>query len=223
MRKPQMNKFENLTEINHPICFDNLAILRDKKTKPEQFRVALKRISYFLIYEACKDLPLEDTLIETPLEKTSIKHTDKKLKLIAVPILRAGLGFADTIAELLPEISIQHIGMYRDEKTLKPVWYYDKTPVEYKNPEKLRIFILDPMLATGNSSLEAIKLFANKKVPPENIKLITLLAAPEGVKKLNHAFNEVKIYTACVDERLNEKGYILPGLGDAGDRMFNTL
>ena len=213
----------NLFEIKHPLCLENLAILRDKKTKPEQFRTSLKRIAYFLIYEACKNLPLEDILIETPIAKTSVKRPDKKIKLIAAPILRAGLGFSDVIAELLPEISIQHIGMYRDEKTLKPVWYYDKTPVEYKNPEKLRIFILDPMLATGNSSLEAIKLFANKKIPPENITLITLLSAPEGIKKIQHAFQDVKIYTACVDEKLNDKGYIIPGLGDAGDRIFNTL
>ena len=213
----------NLYEIKHPLCLENLAILRDKKTKSEQFRTSLKRIAYFLIYEACKNLPLEDILIETPISKTSVKRPDKKIKLIAAPILRAGLGFSDVIAELLPEISIQHIGMYRDEKTLKPVWYYDKTPVEYKNPEKLRIFILDPMLATGNSSLEAIKLFANKKIPPENITLITLLSAPEGIKKIQHAFHDVKIYTACVDEKLNDKGYIIPGLGDAGDRIFNTL
>ena len=212
----------NLYEINHPLCRENLAILRDKKTKPEQFRNALRRVGYFLIYEACRDLNIEDVTVETPLVKTSLKKIDKKVKLIAAPILRAGLGFSDVIAELLPEISIQHIGMYRDEKTLKPVWYYDKTPIEYSNPEKLRIFILDPMLATGNSSLEAIKLFANKKIPPENITLITLLCAPEGVKKVQHAFFDVKIFTACVDEKLNDKGYILPGLGDAGDRIFNT-
>lgn len=213
----------NLYEIKHPLCLDNLAVLRDKKTKSEQFRAALKRIAYFLIYESCKDLPLEEIIIETPLTKTEIKRSNRKIKLIAAPILRAGLVFSDVIAELLPEISIQHIGMYRDEKTLKPVWYYDKTPVEYNNPEKLRIFILDPMLATGNSSLEAIKLFANKKIPPENIKIIALLSAPEGIKKVQHAFCDVKIYTACVDEKLNEKGYIIPGLGDAGDRIFNTL
>ena len=213
----------NLFEIKHPLCLENLAILRDKKTKPEQFRAALKRIAYFLIYEACKDLPLEDILIETPLVKAKVKRPDKKIKLIAAPILRAGLGFSAVIAELLPEISIQHIGMYRDEKTLKPRWYYDKTPVEYKTPEELRIFILDPMLATGNSALEAIKLFANKKVPPENITLITLLSAPEGIKNIHQTFADVKIYTARVDEKLNEKGYILPGLGDAGDRIFNTL
>ncbi len=218
-----MNKFENLVELKHPICLENLAILRDKKTKAEHFRNALKKIAYFLIYEASKDLPLENITVETPLMKTSVKRPDRKIKLIAVPILRAGLGFSEVISELLPEISIQHIGMYRDEKTLKPVWYYDKTPIEYKHPEKLRIFILDPMLATGNSSLEAIKLFANKHIPPENITLITLLSSPEGIKKINHAFGDVKIYTACVDEKLNEKGYILPGLGDAGDRIFNTL
>ena len=213
----------NLYEIKNPLCLENLAILRDKKTKPEQFRTALKRMAYFLIYEACKDLSLEDTLIETPLVKTSVKRLDRKIKLIAAPILRAGLSFSDVIAEILPEISIQHIGMYRNEKTLKPVWYYDKTSVEYSTPDRLRIFILDPMLATGNSSLEAIKLFANKKIPPENIKLITLLSSPEGIKKLQHAYQDVKIYTTCVDEKLNEKGYIIPGLGDAGDRIFNTL
>lgn len=213
----------NLNEIKHPICMENLAILRDKKTKPEHFRAALRKIAYFLIYEASRDLKTEDFLVETPLVKTSVKRPDRKIKLIAAPILRAGLGFSDVIAELLPDISIQHIGMYRDEKTLKPIWYYDKTPVEYKNPDKLRIFILDPMLATGNSSLEAIKLFANKKVPPQNITLITLLCAPEGIKKVQQSFNDVKIYTAAVDEKLNEKGYIIPGLGDAGDRIFNTL
>ena len=213
----------SLTVVNHPLCLENLAILRDKKTKPEQFRTALKRIAYFLIYEACKNLQLEDTIVETPFTKTCIKRVDKKVKLIAAPILRAGLAFSGVISELIPEISIQHIGMYRDEKTLKPVWYYDKTPVEYANPEKLKIFILDPILATGNSSLETIKLFANKKIPPQNITLITLLAANEGIKKIQHAFYDVKIFTAGVDEKLNEKGYIIPGLGDAGDRIFNTL
>jgi len=213
----------NIHVINHPLVQEYLAILRDKTTKPLNFRYALKIIGYFLIYEASKNLPLEDTMIETPIKKTSVKIPNKKIKLIAAPILRAGLAFSDVIAEVIPEISIQHIGMYRDEKTLKPIWYFDKTPVEYDNPDKLRIFILDPMLATGNTALEAIKLFANKKVPIENITLINLISAPEGVQKIQHAFQDVNIYTASLDEKLNDVGYIVPGLGDAGDRIFNTL
>lgn len=213
----------NLFVVDHPLCQEYLAVLRDKKTKPDMFRNMLKKIGYFLIYEACRDLKTEGITIETPITKTTVQVPDKKIKLIAAPILRAGLAFSDVISELIPNISIQHIGMYRNEKTLKPVWYYDKTPVEYTNPKKHRIFILDPMLATGNSSMEAIKLFTFKNIPQENISLITLISSPEGIKRLQETFPNVKIYTASIDEKLNEKGYIVPGLGDAGDRIYNTL
>ena len=210
---------KNIYELKHPLITHKLAILRDKQTGTKEFRELIEEISMFLCFEAMSDAKLDDVVIETPIERfeTSILNEDKYA---FVPILRAGMGMLDGVIKVVPNAKIGHVGMYRDEKTFKPINYFFKVP---KDIDKREVIILDPMLATGNSSLEAIKLFANKKVPPENITLITLLCAPEGIKKVHHAFSDVRIFTACIDEKLNEKGYILPGLGDAGDRIFNTL
>lgn len=211
------------TVCSHPLCKHTLATIRDKNTSSEVFRNAVKRLTYLLVYAATSDLELEDITVQTPICecKTEILRRDKKI--IIAPILRAGLIFSDVTSKILPNAEVRHIGMYRDETTLKPVWYYDKTPIEFDEPENTLIFLLDPMLATGNSALDAIKLFVNKKVPVENIRFISLLAAPEGLANIRKYFPTIKITTAHIDEKLNENGYIVPGLGDAGDRIFNTL
>ena len=144
------------------------------------------------------------------------------INIIISPILRAGLIFTDEAIDILPQACIRHIGMYRDEETLKPVWYYNKVPMIAKDPEKFYIYITDPMLATGNSLLEAINLYARKGIPIDQIKVICIIAAPNGIAKIQEAYPEIEIITAALDRELNEKGYILPGMGDAGDRIFNT-
>ena len=174
-----------------------------------------------LAYEATRDLPTYEMEIETPIGKTTGKFiSDQKVGII--PILRAGLGMVDGFLSVLPTARVGHIGMYRDEKTLKPVWYYNKVPMEAPNPEKFYIYITDPMLATGNSLIEAIKLYADKGIPIKNIKVICIIAAPEGIENIQKHYPDIEIITAAVDERLNDKGYIVPGMGDAGDRIFNT-
>ena len=167
-------------------------------------------------------VPLVEKEIETPIKTTTFKTIKEDINIIISPILRAGLIFTDEAIDILPQACIRHIGMYRDEKTLKPVWYYNKVPMEAPNPENFYIYITDPMLATGNSLLEAIRLYADKKIPMSNIKCICIMAAPEGIENIQREFPEVEIITAAVDEGINEKGYIVPGMGDAGDRIFNT-
>ena len=148
---------------------------------------------------------------------------DNDVKIIFAPILRAGLALSDVASEIIPQASVQHVGMYRDEITLKPVWYYDKTPVEYSNPQNKRVFILDPMLATGNSAIAAVSLFLKRGIALENLTFVSIVSAPEGLMALTSEFPELRIVTATIDEGLNARGYILPGLGDAGDRLFNTF
>lgn len=174
------------------------------------------------MYEAAKSLPLVEKDVTTPLTTFKAKTIDPDINLIISPILRAGLIFTDEAIDILPQACIRHIGMYRDEKTLKPIWYYNKVPMEAPNPEKFYVFITDPMLATGNSLLEAIKLYADKGIPIENIKCICIIAAPEGLENIHKHYPDIEIITAAVDEKLNDKGYIVPGMGDAGDRIFNT-
>ncbi len=214
---------DNYTTVcSHPLCLHNLTVIRDKNTTAEVFRSAIKRLTYLLFYTATADLQVEDTKTQTPLCECTTQILKKETKIIIAPILRAGLIFSDIASEIIPNASIRHIGMYRDEKTLKPVWYYDKTPIEFQNPENTMIFLLDPMLATGNSAIDAIRLFVNKKIPVENIRFISLISAPEGLENIRKYFPTLKIVTAHIDETLSAKGYILPGLGDAGDRIFNT-
>ena len=218
-----MNECKNLFVINHPLCCHNLSIIRNKETSAEVFRNAIRRITYLLFYKATEDLELESIKVQTPLEVCDTKTLKSDKEVIIAPILRAGLIFSDIANEIMPFATVRHIGMYRDEDTLTPVWYYNKIPVEFDNPENKIILILDPMLATGNSAIDAIKLFANKKVPQKNIRFVSLISAPEGLEKVQKLYPEVKIITASIDRGLNNNGYILPGLGDAGDRIFNTV
>ncbi len=213
---------KNVRIIENPVIFINLCRMRDKNTDSQGVRIATRKITRVLLYEAAKNLPLVEKEIETPVVKTKVKTVEEDINIIISPILRAGLIFTDEAIDILPQACIRHIGMYRDEKTLKPVWYYNKVPMEAPNPEKFYIYITDPMLATGNSLLEAIKLYADKNIPMENIKVICIMAAPEGIKNIHAKYPNVEIITATVDEGINEKGYIIPGMGDAGDRIFNT-
>lgn len=208
--------------IENPVILQNLCTMRDKNTDCQGVRIATRKITRVLLYEAAKNLPLVEKEIDTPIVKTTVKTIEDDINIIISPILRAGLIFTDEAIDILPQACIRHIGMYRDEKTLKPVWYYNKVPMEAPNPEKFYIYITDPMLATGNSLIEAIRLYADKKIPISHIKCICIMAAPEGIENIQKVFPEVEIITAAVDEGINEKGYIIPGMGDAGDRIFNT-
>lgn len=214
---------DNILVCNFPLVEHNLSVIRNKDTNAEIFRNASKRLAYLLMYTAYANLPMEEVEIETPICKTKNRIIDRKADIIIAPILRAGLAFADVAAEILPSATIRHIGMYRDEKTLKPVWYYNKTPIELQNPENTYVYVLDPMLATGNSSLETINLFLKKGMKEENLTFVNLIAAPQGIETIRKHFKKIRIVTACIDEGLNGKGYIVPGLGDAGDRLFNTF
>ncbi len=214
---------KNIVILNHPIISQNLSIIRNKDTDCERFKNALKRITYSLIYEATKDLPMMKKEIETPLETTVCDVFDEEAQLIIAPILRAGMIFCEVAQELLPFANVHHIGMYRDEETLEPVWYYDKRKAIKENKQKVKVIILDPMLATGNSAIDSIKNFISKGVLEENIVFMSLISSPEGINKVNTKFPKVKIVTSALDRALNSKGYILPGLGDAGDRIYNTI
>ena len=201
---------------NHPLVQHKLGIMRQKETSTQDFRRLLKEIALLMGYEATKDLPLENYEIETPICKTTAQRIADK-KMTVVPILRAGLGLVDGIMELIPGAKVGHIGLYRDEKTHKPVPYYCKLP---KDVDQRFVLVTDPMLATGGSACDAITLL--KEHGCKHIRLMCLVAAPEGVKKVQETHPDVKIYTAALDQCLNENAYIVPGLGDAGDRIFGT-
>lgn len=201
--------------IKHPLVQHKLTLMRKKETSSNDFRRLLREITMLMGYEITRDLPLEDIPIETPMEKATGKRLSGK-KLGIVPVLRAGFGMVDGLLELIPSARVGVIGLYRDPKTLKPVEYYCKLP----DVTDRHFVIVDPMLATGGSSSAAITLLKEHGV--KNIKLMCLVAAPEGVKKVNQDHSDVPIFTAGLDDRLNEHGYILPGLGDAGDRIFGT-
>ena len=203
--------------IDHPLITHKLSIMRNRKTGSKDFRELLDEIAMLMGYEITRDLPLEDIKIETPLVPMVAKTVSGK-KLAIVPILRAGLGMVDGLLRLVPVAKVGHIGMYRDETTHEPVEYYCKMPPDIA--ERL-VIVVDPMLATGGSAADAITLLKNK-YGCRNIRLMNLVAAPEGVKKVQDEHPDVDIYVASLDERLNENAYILPGLGDAGDRIFGT-
>lgn len=213
--KVELNE-NTLTVLDHPLIEHKLSILRDKNTGTKEFRELVGEIGMFVCYEAMKDAKLEDTEIETPLKKIKTKKLNED-KYAFLPILRAGTGMLDGLIKVIPNAKIGHIGMYRNEETLKPVRYFYKVPKDIKNRE---VLVLDPMLATGGSGCDAIEQL--KKEGVKNIKFLCLIAAPEGVAKMQKEHPDVKIYTAALDEKLNEKGYIVPGLGDAGDRIFGT-
>ncbi len=203
--------------IDHPLITHKLSIMRNKKTGSKDFRELLDEIAMLMGYEITRDLPLEDIRIETPLVPMVAKTVSGK-KLAIVPILRAGLGMVDGLLRLVPVAKVGHIGMYRDEETHEPVEYYCKMPADIA--DRL-VIVVDPMLATGGSAADAITLLKNK-YGCRNIRLMNLVAAPEGVQKVQDEHPDVDIYVAALDERLNENAYILPGLGDAGDRIFGT-
>ena len=203
--------------VDHPLITHKLSIMRNKKTGSKDFRELLNEIAMLMGYEITRDLPLEDVIIETPVTKTKAAMVSGK-KLAIVPILRAGIGMVDGILSLVPVAKVGHIGLYRDPQTHKPVEYYCKLPVDIQD----RIVILvDPMLATGGSASDALTLLKNRGC--KNIKFLCLVAAPEGVKKVQDDHPDVDIFTAALDECLNDHDYIVPGLGDAGDRIFGTL
>ena len=212
----------NVTVCNHPLVKHNLSIIRDKNTPNELFRSAMSRIGWFVVQEATADLPLAKTIVETPLCKTETNVLAPDVPVIIEPILRAGLVLGEIALDLIPSASVYHIGLYRDEETLRPVTYYNKLPssIDYS---VARIFVLDPMLATGGSAIAAIDIIKKLGTKAENIRFACTISAPEGIEALSKAHPGVKIYTAAVDERLNDKAYIVPGLGDAGDRSFGTV
>ena len=205
-----------VTITNHPLIQHKLSILRNKETGSNEFRHLVSEIAMLLCYEATRDLELEEIEIETPITNAKVRALAGK-KMAFVPILRAGLGMVDGMLQLIPSARVGHIGLYRDPETLKPVEYYCKLPSDIEERE---VVVLDPMLATGGSAIDAISLI--KARGPKSIKFIGIIAAPEGLKALQEAHPDVEIFCAALDEKLNEHCYIVPGLGDAGDRIFGT-
>ena len=207
---------EKVHILDHPLLQHKVSILRDENTGVKEFREVVSEIASLMCYEATRDLPLEDVEIKTPVAVAKVKSLAGK-KLAIVPVLRAGLGMVDGILTLIPSVKVGHIGLYRDPDTLEPVEYYCKMPTDIAERD---VIILDPMLATGGSASAAIQFIKNYEV--KHIKLMNIIAAPEGVERIRHDHPDVAVYCAALDERLNEHGYIVPGLGDAGDRIFGT-
>ena len=206
----------SVTIVDHPLVQHKLTLMRRTDTSTASFRALLQEISMLIAYEATRDMKLRDEIIRTPLMEMTGRQLDGK-KVVLIAILRAGLGILDGMLQLMPSARVGHIGMYRDAKTLQPIEYF------YKVPEKLEdrdVLVCDPMLATGNSAVAAITRI--KKSKPGSLKFVCLLACPEGLKTFHEAHPDVPVFTAAVDERLNDHGYILPGLGDAGDRLYGT-
>ena len=201
---------------DHPLILHKLSILREKSTSVKEFRELISEIAMLMCYEATRDLPLEEIEIETPVAKAKVKHIAGK-KLAIVPILRAGLGMVDGMVSMMHNVKVGHIGLFRDPETLEPVKYYFKMPPDI---EERDVIVVDPMLATGGSASAAIKFLKDDGV--KHIKLMCIIGAPEGVKRMQEDHPDVDIYVAALDDHLNEHGYIVPGLGDAGDRIFGT-
>lgn len=213
-----MNK-ETLHVIDHPLVQHKIALLRDKNAGSKDFRELVNEITVFVAYEATRDLPLEEVTIESPITTCKQKMITGR-KMAVVPILRAGLGMVEGILSLSPAAKVGHIGMYRDEETLEPHEYFFKMPSDI---EERQVFVVDPMLATGGSAILAVEALMKRGVKAKDIKFLCIVSAPDGVEALQKAYPEIHIYTAALDEKLNENGYIVPGLGDAGDRLFGTL
>ncbi|MBQ5735473.1 MAG: uracil phosphoribosyltransferase [Lachnospiraceae bacterium] len=205
-----------VTIMEHPLIKHKIGIIRRKETGSKDFRQMISEIAMLMCYEATRDLKLQDVDIETPICKTTVKELEGK-KLAVVPILRAGLGMVDGMLTMIPAAKVGHIGLYRNEETLEPVEYYCKLP---KDCSEREIFVVDPMLATGGSSVAAIQMLKERGC--KNIKFMCIIAAPEGVERMQKEHPDVDIYVGALDEKLNENGYIIPGLGDAGDRIFGT-
>jgi uracil phosphoribosyltransferase len=211
-----MHQFPNLTVVEHPLIRHKLGVLRSRDTSKKTFRALVDEISMLMGYEATKDLPMEPIEVDTPLEPTTAEMVSGK-KLALVPVLRAGLGMVEGMLRLMPSVRVGHIGLYRDHETLQPVDYYFKIPGDV---EARQFFVLDPMLATGGSASAAITSL--KRNGARKVRLICIVAAPEGVHRMLQDHPDVQVYTAALDRELDEHGYILPGLGDAGDRLFGT-
>jgi uracil phosphoribosyltransferase len=208
--------FPNLVVVAHPLIQHKVTRLRDRTTGTRDFKALVSELSMLMAYEATKDLPLEEVTVETPLERTAGSHLAGK-KLALVPILRAGLGMVEGITQLVPHARVGHIGLYRDHQTLEPVDYYFRIP----GSEEDRLFlVLDPMLATGGSACRAVS--ALKQAGAAKIRFLCLVTAPEGVRRMLESHPDITVYAAALDRELNRQGYILPGLGDAGDRLFGT-
>ena len=207
---------EKVHILDHPLLQHKLSILRDENTGVKDFRQVVSEIATLMCYEATRDLPLEEVEIKTPITTAKFKMIAGK-KLAIVPVLRAGLGMVDGILTLIPSVKVGHIGLYRDPDTLEPVEYYCKMPTDIAERD---VIILDPMLATGGSASAAIQFIKNYEV--KHIKLMNIIAAPEGIERVHHDHPDVDIYCAALDEKLNDHGYIVPGLGEAGDRIFGT-
>ena len=205
-----------VTVMYHPLIQHKIGIIRRKEVGSKDFRQMISEIAMLMCYEATRNLKLQDVEIETPICTTQVKELRGK-KLAVVPILRAGLGMVDGMLQMIPAAKVGHIGLYRDPKTLEPVEYYCKLPADSSERE---VFVVDPMLATGGSAVEAIRMLKNKGV--KNIRFMCIIAAPEGVKRMQEAHPDVDVYIGALDEHLNDHGYIVPGLGDAGDRIFGT-
>ena len=202
--------------MDHPLIQHKIGVLRREETGTKDFRILISEIAMLMCYEATRDLELADVEIQTPICKTTVKELKAK-KLAVIPILRAGLGMVDGMLTMIPAAKVGHIGLYRDPETLKPVEYYCKLPEDCAYRE---VFVVDPMLATGGSSIAAIQLLKDRGV--KNIRFMCIIAAPEGIKAMQKAHPDVDIFVGALDDHLNEHGYIVPGLGDAGDRIFGT-
>ncbi|MDY3304260.1 MAG: uracil phosphoribosyltransferase [Clostridia bacterium] len=209
-------QYKNVTIMEHPLIIHKISKMRDEKTGCKEFREYVNEIAMLMGYEVTRDLPLHDVKIQTPIAVADAKEIDGK-RLAIVPILRAGLGMVDGMLSLMPNVKVGHIGLYRDHETLQPVEYYCKLPDDISSRD---VIVVDPMLATGVSSIAAIKFIKDRGV--KHIKFVCIVAAPEGIKALAEAYPDVEIYCGVVDKALNENGYIIPGLGDAGDRIFGT-
>ena len=201
---------------DHPLIQHKLSILRDKNTSVKEFRELVGEIAMLMCYEATRDLPLEEVEIETPVAKATVKRLAGK-KLAIVPILRAGLGMVDGMVSMMPNVKVGHVGLFRDPQTLEPVKYYFKMPPDIQERD---VIVVDPMLATGGSASAAIQFLKDDGV--KHIKLMSIIGAPEGVERMQKDHPDVDIFVAALDDHLNEHGYIVPGLGDAGDRIFGT-
>lgn len=212
----EVTRMGKLYVFDHPLIQHKISYIRDKNTGTKEFRQLVNEVAALMAFEVTRDLPLKEVEIETPVATATVKKLSGK-KLGLVPILRAGLGMVDGIIDLIPAAKVGHVGLYRDPKTLLPVEYYVKLPSDVEERDFL---VLDPMLATGGSAVEAINSL--KKRGAKNIKLLCICGAPEGVKAVQEAHPDVDIYLAALDEKLNDHGYIVPGLGDAGDRLFGT-
>ena len=204
-----------VTIFNHPLIHHKLSIIRDENTNTKDFRQSVNEIANLMAFEATRNLPLKEVKTKTPISLATTYMLD--CEVVIVPILRAGTGMLDGLLQVIPNAKIGHIGLYRNEETLEPVKYYYKMPKDISNRE---VLILDPMLATGGAAADTIKCLKEDGV--KKIKFLSIISAPEGIKKLNEEYPDVELYTAAIDEKLNEHGYILPGLGDAGDRIFGT-